>query len=131
MVRLLNVMMAVGFGLGLSSIAWADDFSAAVEKVLMQQKEITDLNPDLQREMVTCVNGVLADVPDPTKAELAQAASLQEMEDRFGEMVMADQAALKQQITETCGGITMQDETKKETHQINLPKKIKGAAPVG
>ena len=70
MVRMLNGMLAVGFGWGFSSIGWADDFSVAVEKVLMQQKEITNLDADRQRKMVTCVNGVLADVPDPTKAAL-------------------------------------------------------------
>ena len=108
MVRMVSAIMAFGFVMGFSSICLADDFSVAVEKVLMQQKEITDLDADRQREMVTCVNGVLADVPDPTKAEVAQAGSLEEMEDRFGEIVMADQAKLKQHITETCGGIVMQ-----------------------
>jgi hypothetical protein len=90
------------------SIGWADDFSTAVEQVLIRQKEITDLDPARQREMITCVNGVLAGVPEPTKSNVAQAANIEEMEDRFGEMVMADQAALKQQITAECGDIVME-----------------------
>jgi hypothetical protein len=86
----------------------AADFSAAVEQVLLRQKEITDLDAGKQREMIACVNGVLADVPDPTKDTVAAAGSLDAMEDAFGEMVMADRAKLKQKITEVCGGIVME-----------------------
>ena len=107
MVRIVGALVAVAVTFGASSPGWADEFSTAVEQVLMRQKEITDLDADRQREMITCVNGVLADVPDAIKAEVAQAPGIDEMEDRFGEMVMADQAALKQQITQTCGGIAM------------------------
>ena len=109
---MLRVAYACGLSLaviiGSSSTGWADDFSSAVEQVLMRQKEITDLDSSRQREMITCVNGVLAGVPEPTKANVAQAANIEEMEDRFGEMVMADQAALKQQITAECGDIVME-----------------------
>jgi len=107
MVRIVGALVVVAVMVGTPSPGWADDFTAAVEQVLMRQKEITDLDSDRQREMITCVNGVLAGVPDPTKAEVAQAPSVDEMEDRFGEMVMADQAKLKQQITQSCGGIAM------------------------
>ena len=93
---------------GTPSIGWADDFSTAVEQVLMRQKEIIDLDSARQREMITCVNGVSAGVPEPTKANVAQGANIEEMEDRFGEMVMADQAALKQQIAAECGDIVME-----------------------
>jgi hypothetical protein len=93
---------------GTPNPGWADEFTSAVEQVLMLQKEITDLPPVKQREMISCVNGVLASVPDPTKAEVAQAANIDEMEDRFGDMVMADQAKLKQEITAQCGSIVME-----------------------
>jgi hypothetical protein len=109
---MLRVAYACGASLaviiGSSSIGWADDFSTAVEQVLMRQKEVADLDSSRQREMITCVNGVLAGVPEPTKSNVAQAANIEEMEDRFGEMVMADQAALKQQITSECGDIVME-----------------------
>jgi hypothetical protein len=108
MLRSVHAFTAFIVLVGTSSVGWADDFGAAVEQVLKRQKEITDLDPARQTEMIACVNGVLAEVPEPTKESVAQAANIDEMEDRFGEMVMADQAALKQQITADCGHLVME-----------------------
>ena len=48
-----------------------------------------------------------ADVPDAKKRHVAEAASYDEMEDRFGEVVLADRAEFKQKITKECGEIAM------------------------
>ena len=108
MARMQSTWVAAGIALGATSASVAADFSAAVEHVLMRQKEIIDLDDGKQREMISCVNGVLADVPDSTKASVAGAGSVDAMEDAFGKMVLADQAKLKQEITKVCGGIVME-----------------------
>jgi hypothetical protein len=108
MARMQSTLAAAAIALGATSGSVAADFSAAVEQVLMRQKEITDLDADKQREMISCVNDVLADVPDSAKAAVADAGSVDAMEDAFGEMVMAEQAKLKQEITAACGQIVME-----------------------
>jgi len=95
--------------LGLSSAAYAADFNSAVEKVLRQQKQIKELDADRQVKMIACVKQVLADVPPQKKAYVAEGASVSEMEDRFGEVVLANQAEFEKAITRQCGGIAMEE----------------------
>ena len=88
-----------------SGPSFAADFNSVVETVLSKQPQITDLPPDRQGEMVACVQDVLAEVPRPKREYVAQAKNYDEMENRFGEVVMADQAHFKQEITKACGNI--------------------------
>ena len=94
---------AMGIVLGLSSPGFAADFNEVVETVLSRQPQVTDLPPDRQRAMIACVKKVLANVPAGQQRHVAEAANYSQMEDRFGELVLADRAKFKQQITSDCG----------------------------
>src|SRR5688572_1395802 len=91
----------------LASTNWAlaADFNSAVETVLSNQPQITDLAPDRRGQMIACVKQVLVAVPRPKQQYVAAASSYAEMESRFGEIVMADRARFKQRITKVCGAI--------------------------
>ena len=96
--------------LGMStSASFAQDFNAAVQAVLSKQKEITDLEPAKQGEMIACAQQALAEVPEDKQRYVAEAANYDEMESRFGEVVLADRAEFKQKITKECGSIAMED----------------------
>ena len=84
-------------------------FGAVVEKVLMSQQDgrVGKLSADKKRELVSCVNTVLAKLPAGKKRYVAQAASFDEMQDRFGEVVMENRAEWKQKIAKSCAKIAL------------------------
>lgn len=90
-----------------TSASSAAEFASVVETVLLKQKEIVDLDADRQREMISCVKQVLTEVPEAKQRYVAESANFDEMENRFGEVVLADRAEFKQKITKDCGGIAM------------------------
>ncbi len=49
----------------------------------------------------------MADVPEAKQRYVVEAANYDEMENRFGEVVLADRAEFKQKITKECGEIAM------------------------
>jgi hypothetical protein len=63
----------------------AGSFGAVVEKVLMSQQSgpVAKLNGDRKRQLVSCVNNVLAALPAGKKRYVTEASSLDEMQDRF------------------------------------------------
>lgn len=104
-----KAVSVVAIVLASASASYAADFNSAVETVLMQQKEIKELDSSRQGEMVACAQKVLAEVPPQKQSYVAEAADFDEMESRFGEVVLADQAAFKQAITAECGSIVMEN----------------------
>ena len=101
------VLLAVAAG---SGPAMAEsNFGAVVEKVLMSQQDgrVGKLSADKKRELVSCVNGVLSKLPAGKKRYVAEAASFDEMQDRFGEVVMENRAEWKQKIARSCAKIAL------------------------
>ena len=84
-------------------------FPSIVEKVLMSQQSgpVAKLDADRKRQLVACVNNVLAALPAGKKRYVTEASSLDEMQDRFGEVVMENRAEWKQKITKSCASIAM------------------------
>lgn len=84
-------------------------FNAVVEKVLMSQQSgpVAKLDDARKRELVSCVSGVLAGLPNGKKRYIAEAASFDQMQDRFGEVVMENRAEWKQKIARSCARIAM------------------------
>ena len=107
MSRLASSFGAIAIVLGLASPGLAADFNSVVETVLAKQPQVTDLPPDRQRAMIACVKKVLANVPAGQKRRVEEAKDYNQMEDRFGELVLADRAKFKQQITTDCGEIAV------------------------
>ena len=91
-----------------TSAAYAASFNSAVETVLKEQKEIKELDSGRQGEMIACVQTTLTEVPPPRQSYVAEAANFDEMENRFGEVVLENQAEFKQLITKNCGGIALE-----------------------
>jgi hypothetical protein len=104
-----TVLAAAAFVIVSASGSYAASFNSAVEKVLVQQKEIKELDSAARGQMVACVQKVLAEVPGEKQSYVAEAANFEEMEDRFGEVVLANQAEFKQMITKECGSIVMEN----------------------
>ncbi len=92
-----------------SGPANAGSFGSIVEKVLMSQQSgpVAKLDADRKRELVSCVNGVLAGLPAGKKRYVAEATSFDQMQDRFGEVVMENRAEWKQKIAKRCASIAM------------------------
>lgn len=84
-------------------------FSRAVEKVLMSEKDgrVAELDAARKKDLIACVNTVLEKLPPPKQRYVVEAADIDEMQDRFGEVVMADGAAWKQKITKACQEIVV------------------------
>jgi len=89
--------------------AAAANFGAVVEQVLMNQQDgrVGQLSADKKRELVSCVNKVLAKLPAGKKRYVAEATSFDQMQDRFGEVVMENRAEWKQKIAKSCAKIAM------------------------
>jgi hypothetical protein len=84
-------------------------FPKAVEQVLMKQQEgpVSKLPADRKRQLITCVNQVLAELPNGKKRFVTEAVSYDEMEARFGKVVMENRAEWKQRIAKGCAHIVV------------------------
>ena len=89
--------------------AFAQDFHSVVEKVLLSQQTgpVSKLPEARKRALVSCVNGVLADLPSGKKRYVVQATSFDEMQARFGKVVMENRAEWKQKIARACASVAM------------------------
>ena len=87
----------------------AASFGAVVETVLMSQQSgpVAKLNGDRKRQLVACVSNGLAALPGGKKGYITEASTLDEMQDRFGEVVMENRAEWKQKIAKSCASIAM------------------------
>jgi hypothetical protein len=84
-------------------------FPAVVEKVLMNQTDgpVSKLPADKKRELISCVNQVLAELPNGKKKYVVAATSYEDMEHRFGSVVMENRAEWKQRIARGCAHIVV------------------------
>jgi hypothetical protein len=103
------LMFGTVAGFGASTAAAGPDFPAAVEQVLMRQQEgpLSRLSEDKKLELIACVNDVLAQLPNGRKRYVIEAASYDELEDRFGQVVMENHAEWKQKIARGCAHIVL------------------------
>jgi hypothetical protein len=84
-------------------------FPAVVEKVLMNQTDgpVSKLPPAKKRELISCVNEVLAELPNGRKKFVIAATNYDDMEHRFGTVVMENRAEWKQRIARGCAHIVV------------------------
>jgi hypothetical protein len=104
----LSTFAAVAIG-AVSPVAAGPSFPAAVEQILMRQDEgpVSQLPADKKRELIVCVNEVLAALPNGKKRFVTEAASFDELENRFGKVVMENRAEWKQRIAKGCAHIVV------------------------
>lgn len=102
-------VLAVAFTGAVSPAAAGITFPAAVEQILRNQQSgpVSRLPAAKKNELISCVNQVLSDLPNGKKRFVIQAASFDELEDRFGKVVMENQAEWKQKIARGCAHIVV------------------------
>jgi len=102
-------MLAVALTGAFSPAAARITFPAAVEQILRHQTSgpVSRLPPPKKNELISCVNRVLAELPNGRKRYVIQAASFDELEFRFGKVVMENQAEWKQKIARGCAHIVV------------------------
>ena len=107
--RAASALLVFGAVAAVGTPANAGSFNAVVEKVLMSQQSgpVAKLDDSRKRELISCVNGVLAGLPAGKKRYVAEAVSFDQMQDRFGEVVMENRAEWKQKIAKSCASIAM------------------------
>ncbi len=100
--------------LSASSAAQAVSFSGAVEQVLLAQRggPVGRLNEENKRELIACVVNALNGLPAPRKRYVTDSAGFDQMQDRFGEVVMENRAEWKQKIAKRCAGIATRRQPK-------------------
>ena len=89
--------------------AASGSFAAAVETILLNQTEgrVAALSTEKKHELIACVNHVLTEMPNGMKRFVLAAADFDEMEHRFGEVVMQNRAEWKQKIARGCAHIVV------------------------
>ena len=104
----LVVFGALALAVNTTAIA-APDFPTAVQQVLQAQQDgpVSRLADDKKAELISCVNGVLTELPNGKKRYVVEAASFDELEDRFGKVVMENRAEWKQKIARSCAHIVV------------------------
>jgi hypothetical protein len=107
-----NAAGALGILATVSTVSPAvagSSFPAAVEQILRHQQTgpVSRLPADKKDALITCVNEVLAGLPNGSKRYVIQAASFDELEDRFGKVVMENRAEWKQKIARSCAHIVV------------------------
>ena len=105
---LLGMLAVTGTGIVSPAVAGMT-FPVAVEKILMSQSTgpVSKLPAERKRELIACVNQVLADLPNGKKRFVTEAANYSELENRFGSVVMENRAEWKQRIARSCAHIAV------------------------
>lgn len=108
--RTVGALIVAGsmFASGAPAIA-GGSFNSAVEQILLSQQDgrVSKLSAGKKRELISCVNTVLASLPAGKKRFVTEAASVDEMADRFGKVVMENRAEWKQKIAGKCASVVM------------------------
>jgi hypothetical protein len=109
LIRTAGALLVCGSVLVSGNAVAGGNFGAAVEQVLMAQQDgpVAKMSEGKKRELVACVNGVLAKLPAGKKRYVAESASFDQMQDRFGEVVMENRAEWKQKIAKSCAKIAL------------------------
>lgn len=92
-----------------SPAAAGSSFPAAVEQILRHQQSgpVSRLPADKKDALIACVKQVLADMPNGRKRYVIQAANFDELEHRFGKVVLENRAEWKQKIARNCSHIVV------------------------
>jgi hypothetical protein len=102
-------VLALGVGFAVPAGAAGVNFPSAVEQVLLSQEDgpVSQLSQEKKLQLIVCVNDVLAALPSGKKRFVIEAASFDELEDRFGQVVMENRAEWKQKIARSCAHIVV------------------------
>jgi hypothetical protein len=94
---------------GISPATAGPDFPTAVGQILQAQQKgpVSKLPVEKKQELIACVNGVLTALPKGKQRYVVEAANFDELEDRFGEVVMENRAEWKQRIAKSCSHIVV------------------------
>ena len=92
-----------------SSAMAGSNFTQIVEQVITSQQDgrVSKLDEGTKRELASCVNTVLAGLPAGKKRFITEGATFDEMQDRFGKVVMENRAEWKQKIAGACAKIVV------------------------
>ena len=96
--------------IGAAPEALAASFPAVVRAVLDSQTDgrLAKMGRDQRARMTDCVIATLAGLPGGKKRYIVEGASLDEQQDRFGEVVQEDRAKWKQKIATACSKIAVE-----------------------
>jgi hypothetical protein len=102
-------ILAVVASAAISPAAAVPAFPSAVREILMHQDHgpVSKLPVGKKRELISCVNQVLVALPNGKKRFVTEASSYEEMENRFGKVVMENRAEWKQRIAQSCASIVI------------------------
>jgi len=97
-----------------ASPAAAASFPAVVRAVLDAQTDgrLAKMSSERRARMTDCVIASLAGLPDGKKRFIVEGASLDEQQDRFGDVVQEDRAKWKQHIAQSCSRIAIESDNK-------------------
>jgi hypothetical protein len=104
----LAILAAVAIG-AVSPATAKVSFPAAVGQILRHQQSgpVSRLSTAKKNELIACVNQVLTDLPNGKKRYVVEAASFDELEQRFGKVVMENHAEWKQKIAQGCAHVVI------------------------
>jgi hypothetical protein len=90
--------------------AAAASFPTVVRNVLDSQTDgrLAKMGRDQRARMTDCVIATLAGLPGGKKRYITEGATLDEQQDRFGEVVQEDRAKWKQKIATACSKIAVE-----------------------
>ena len=99
--------------IGAIPAASAASFPSVVRAVLDGQSDgrLASMDTGQRAQMTDCVISTLAGLPSGKKRYIAEGASFDEQEHRFGEVVQEDRAKWKQKISSACGKIALSKTT--------------------
>ena len=102
-------ILAAATGGSITPVEAGSSFPAAVEQILLNQREgrVSTLSSEKKRQLVVCVNDVLAKMPSGMKRFVLAATDYEDMESRFGKVVMDNRAEWKQKIAQGCAHIVV------------------------
>jgi hypothetical protein len=88
----------------------AASFPSVVRNILDSQTDgrLAKMGPDQRARMTDCVIATLAGLPGGKKRYIVEGATLDEQQDRFGEVVQEDRAKWKQKIATACSKIAVE-----------------------
>lgn len=103
-------LFALCVGVAPASAQSVADFPGVVAEILESQKEgqISEMAPPRKQQMIKCVNGALAGMPNGRKRYVLQGTTLDEREKRFGTVLYENHAQWVQEIAHKCAGIAME-----------------------
>jgi hypothetical protein len=89
--------------------AEAATFPGVVRQILDSQTDgrLARMGPNQRARMTDCVISALSGLPNGQKRYIVDGSTLDEQQDRFGEVVEADRAKWKQAIARACSSIAM------------------------